>query len=126
MDKYKMVSVKFLEGLAKRVVDNKLTKADHKILISILESGPNVPTELTPDVTKRDLVKELYPDGYSGIDFALPQNFVNTVQERMGFNICPHFVMDCRGIFKLIPITSIGKAMLPVIYRVCFNSEPPE
>jgi hypothetical protein len=130
MDKYKMIPVYFLEKLVRSMEEqNPKTMTIQCAILStkcLIKDGKDVPTELCPDVTRRDIVEELYPDGYSGIDFALPQNLVNTVQEKMGFNMCPHFVMDCRGNYKLIPITSIGRTMLPIIYKVCLNSEVPE
>ena len=86
------------------------------------KNGTRVPCDVLPHCSKGDLLEQEGLKDVSGIDCALPQRFVDNIMEKMNFNICPHFAMDCRSSsYKLIPLTIVGKAMLPVIEKVMFN-----
>jgi hypothetical protein len=91
------------------------------LIVWLLKNGTKVPVEVLPNHSKMDLVEEVGLKDVSGIDYALPQGVVDKVQKEMNFNIVPHFVMDCRGSYKLLPITSIGRAILPVIEKVIWK-----
>jgi hypothetical protein len=119
MDKHIAVPEYVLESIIKTFgEDHELIK--NYAIVWLLKNGTKVPVEVLPNITKRDLLEEVVgKDNTSEIDYALPQQLVDRVQEVIGFNIVPHFCMDCRTInFQLLPITSIGKAVLPIIKKI--------
>jgi hypothetical protein len=95
----------------------KLEGLEHKLRM-VITASPICPSEFCPGITKQDLVHEL---GLENIDYGLPQNMVDSVMESLGYNMVPDFVYQYGEVNGPVPITTVGRAMLPVINKVVFG-----
>lgn len=120
MEKHIAVPLYFLEVLKEHLGKDSGFSRNY-CLDYLIDHGTKVPVESLPHHSKGELMEDAGLKDVSGIDCALPQGLVDNIQEKLNFNIVPHFVMDCRGNFKLLPITSIGRAIFPVIEKIIFN-----
>jgi len=103
---------------------DKLEAVAQKVDI-IIRISPDVEPENTPGITKDDLAQLA---GLKTYDPSLPQGWVDMVRNQLNFNVAPHFVYgyDDTKMGRPVPITSIGKAMLPVINHVMGTCYPEE
>jgi len=103
---------------------DKLEAVAQKVDI-IIRISPDVEPENIPGITKDDLAQVA---GLKVYDPSLPQGWVDMVRNQLNFNVAPHFVYgyDDNKMGRPVPVTSIGKAMLPVINRVMGTCYPEE
>lgn len=107
------------------ILREKLDSVRHKMDL-VMSIAPDAPLELVPGMTKSDICKAMELETW---DPALPISWVRHVQVKTGFNVVPHFVYgyDEKGPHgRPVPITAIGRAMLPVINHVMDTSYPTE
>lgn len=75
-----------------------------------------VPLEFVGDVTKGDVIESL--GATFTYDTALPQGWVDDVEDKTGQNPCPHFVWSYQeegGVWgRPFPITEAGKLILKI------------
>ena len=100
----------------------KLEAVAQKVHI-LIRISPDVEPENTPGITKDDLAQLA---GLKTYDPSLPQGWVDMVRNQLNFNVAPHFVYgyDDNKMGRPVPVTSIGKAMLPVINHVMGTCYP--
>jgi len=97
---------------------NFLVKRDGSSLAQhLLDTTERAPLEFCPNVFLDDLM----PKESRGVDYTLPQGLVNSIMEKMDFDIRGHFVSDCRQGFELLPVTTVGRAVLPIIKKIIYK-----
>ena len=106
----RLVPERYLNYLAK---NEKTRDFAHQML----NSTDRAPLEFCPDVTIHDLM----PEDSNGIEYDLPLRIVYDIQEKMNFDIRGHFVSDCRQGFELLPVTTVGRAVLPIINKIIYK-----
>lgn len=80
------------------------------------ERLPDIPLELCRDgITKADLVK--HKEISFTFDYALPINLVNTIREKLGYELSNDFIWSMKTNW-LYPLTYKGECLLPIINHI--------
>ena len=96
--------------------EDKVEAVEQQITIQISISEP-LAMELIPGCTKKDVVEALNLG--NNIDYALPQTWVDHVNEITGVDdIARHFVWDCGSKWCPIPVTETGELILAVYNHI--------